>query len=503
MKNTFAPISRIPSELFALIPGYWGGEDMGGEECVDKNLITMTHVCRGWRKLLTACPPLWARLDCTNADKTRVYIERSKSSPLELEVELFLYNFADTTFPWDAFLLVVPHTGRLRSLTINITYNTLQKLAPHFSSPIPLLRELTINLIGESTPLFDALFNGDLSSLRSLSLSGVVTHLPWKGMSKLTSFKLCHDPRDTISVTRLLDFFENAHHLTDITLKHSIPTSSNAPPDRVISLPCLKNLSIFANPAHSILLNHLSIPVGASLALDFEFTGLESPLLEFLPNSLENLGNILSISSVNLFHDGFEKYVRLDGPSGGLCMLGHRSDQDVDSWFVLDRRLLRSLTCFNLSGAQTLAITGYQSPTPKNVDKSAPYHLLSHMNDLRTIALTRCNNLPFILALDPGKSPSRSALCPKLEKLILYVGGLESFNLEELRGMAKQRVLVGAKLSSIAIIGRDELAPGREVSKLKEYVARVDYRVEEGPPRWDCISEDWANSSSGDSLSVE
>ncbi|KAF9647942.1 hypothetical protein BDM02DRAFT_3072018, partial [Thelephora ganbajun] len=76
IKNKLAPINRIPPETFSLIPGYLNERDM------DENLIALTHVCRGWREVLIAHSALWTRLDCTDAEKTRVYIERSKSSPL-------------------------------------------------------------------------------------------------------------------------------------------------------------------------------------------------------------------------------------------------------------------------------------------------------------------------------------------------------------------------------------------------------------------------------------
>jgi len=51
--------------------------------------------------------------------------------------------------------------------------------------------------------------------------------------------------------------------------------------------------------------------------------------------------------------------------------------------------------------------------------------------------------------------------------------------------MTKERASAGKKLSSITIVGLGELVPGENVFKLKEYVKRVYYRVEEKPPRWD------------------
>ena len=85
----------------------------------------------------------------------------------------------------------------------------------------------------ESPTLPDELFNGDLSSLRELGLAGVITSLPWRGLSNLTMFNLCHFPEDLILLTQLLNFFESSPCLRDILLYDSIPNSSDAPTERV------------------------------------------------------------------------------------------------------------------------------------------------------------------------------------------------------------------------------------------------------------------------------
>ena len=478
VKNSFAPVNRIPSDVFSLIPGHWG-EDDG-----DQNLITLTHVCRGWRELLIARSSLWACLDCMNFDKTRVYIERSKSSPLELS----LYKRGASTYLEDAFHLVIPQINRLRSLRIIGRREILTNITPHISNPIPHLRELTVDLT--STPasvLEGTLPSGDLPSLCSLTLAGVVTNLPWKNLSKLTTFKLSCVPEGKISITQLLNFFMNARQLTDIDLHRSIPPSSDAPPGRVVSLPCLKNFTIHTKRPHSILLNHLRIPIEASLVLEYDFDGDRSPLPEFLPKDLGNLGNVLSIESVNLRFDKVEKSVRLDGRNGQLYMFGHRKDPTRAS-SALDSRIIRSLGCFTLCGTRRLAISLYGSPKVAEVGGSAPYHILSKMRDLRTLLLSQSNNLPFIFALNPDQNSSKVILCPKLGELVLYVEGLEGFYITELMCMVEERASRGAKLSLVTIVGLGDLMPKGDVFKLKRHVTRVNYKIGENPPKWDSIS---------------
>jgi len=476
MKNKFAPINRVPLDIFYLIPGYWDGGD------VDENLITLTHVCRSWRELLIAHSSLWTHMDCKNTNKTRIYIERSKSSPLKIS----LYAYGVAAYPEEAFLFVAPHISRLRSLSIDGTVDPLRNLTPHLSCPVPLLRELTINLTCDPEPTLEStLFNGDLSSLYSLSLAGVITNLPWKNMSKLTTFTLSHVPDGGISITQLLDFFTNTCHLRDITLDQSIPTSSNALPGRVVPLPYLKNLIIYTDRVPT-LLNHLSIPVGASLTLDFGFHGDKSPLPELLPKPPTNLKNITSITSVNLCLGAIDKYVRLDGPSGRLYILGHW-DWDETTAAYLDYRIVRSLNYFALSGTRRLAVTDSHLPMATKFTRAPAYYILHHMKHLRTLTLAQCHNLPFFLALNPDLNPSKVILCPNLEKLILYVETQNSFGLPELLSMVKERASVGTKLPSLRIIGLGGFVPGVEALKLEEHISHLDFESRREPPNWDTI----------------
>ena len=65
VKNKLAPISRIPGAVLSLIPNYWERQYID----TDKDLVTLTHVCRGWREVFTSHPSLWTRLDFTNIEK--------------------------------------------------------------------------------------------------------------------------------------------------------------------------------------------------------------------------------------------------------------------------------------------------------------------------------------------------------------------------------------------------------------------------------------------------
>ena len=244
LKNTLAPINRIPPEVLSLIP------DHLDEGEYDKSLITVTHVCHGWRDAFTSRSSLWTRLHFTNVDKTRTYIQRSRTSPLNI----FLHKAKGASYLDDAFSLVIPHIRRIKLLIVYA--ETLPSILTHFHCHIPLLEGLAIVKVdtenaGTDDVLDGAFCGGDLSSLHKLHMYGVTTQLPWKNLANLRLFKLtCRHPEH--NVTRLLDFFESAPLLHTVQLRGSIPGSSDAPANRTVSLPHLNSLYIAANAPHAI-----------------------------------------------------------------------------------------------------------------------------------------------------------------------------------------------------------------------------------------------------------
>ena len=479
IKNRFAPISRIPPELLSLIPRYWD-KDPG-----DNNLIVLTHVCRGWRDIFTAYSSLWTHLDCSNIGKTCAYIERSKSSPLEIS----LHEYRNTYYRKDVFLLAIPHIDRVTSINVFGGEKLLQDITEHLSCPVPLLRNVTINITCSPPPVLSSrLFGSDLSSLRTLNMSGVVPHLPWKNIPRLTTFVFRHASGHRVSVTPLLDFFANAPSLCEVELG-SIPDSSDAPPGRVVSLPSLKSLTILADSQpSSILLSHLSIPTRASLYLEIDLCDPGSLFQKFIPNTTINLQNISTISSVCIDFGAADISIQLNGRIGGVSMLGYRS-WSMAGPTIPDSAIIRSLDYFALSRVQRLAITMYDARRLEETD-TAHHHFFDTTKHLRTLFLNQSNNRPFILALNPDESPAKQILCPELEGIFLYIEDRKSFDIEELDSMARERALVGAKLHSLRVVCQNRLVPEEELFRLREHVAHVECRVVKSLPRWDSILDE-------------
>jgi len=151
----------------------------------------------------------------------------------------------------------------------------------------------------------------------------------------------------------------------------------------------------------------------------------------------------------------------------------------------MDRRILRSLDPSILPTIQRLVVSTYKSPRAAEVENCQVFRTLSSTDNLRTLILTKCHNLPFIIALDPGKNSSKLVLCPNLVELVLYVKSPDQFRIRDLVGMTKKRASRGAKLSSITIVGLGELMPRKEVFELRDHVSHVEYKVDNVSPDWD------------------
>ena len=157
---------------------------------------------------------------------------------------------------------------------------------------------------------------------------------------------------------------------------------------------------------------------------------------------------------------------------------------------VVDCRVFQSLSLFRISAAGSLAITRYRAPASTETEQSPVYQTLALMNNIRTLTLVDCLNLPFIFALNPKQDSSRTIVCPELEELVLYIRNKDRFCINELLEMVKERASSGARLSIVTIVGFQVFVPGKEVFKLKNHVSRVEYGLDDSAPEWDALPTD-------------
>ena len=429
----------------------------------NQDVIALTHVCQAWRKIFASCPSAWTDLDCENADKTRVYLERSKSLPVDLRLER-----VEGLSPHDPFFQVISHTiPRLRSLAIYGTPANLQDIVSQLSRPAPLLRSLTIEVDCGCSPqrgpaITTTLFNGDLSSLRELRLKCVTTALPWRNMVNLTSFALGYTLVGDFPIKHLLDFLKSAPRLRKVRLHNAIPTSG-AQNGRLVSLECLKRMDIIGGGPSSLLLDHLLIPVGAKLTTQVGSLGplADGSLVDgHLPRSLDNLRNF-SDSTIQLHLEEFRPRIRFSGPNGQVTMVPTTSRANTT------RQVYESLARFDTSKIEQLTITG--GNLSDGDGDCIFYRTLHPMKGLRTLMISRCTHVAATIhnVFDDYGTFRR------LEELIIDTRvRREKFGIQAVIAMTAMRA-PWAKLKSVRIASQDKSVQTCAL-KLKEYVSHVE-----------------------------
>jgi len=463
-RNAVVPISKIPPEILSLVPDFW---DADGR---DEDVIALTHVCRTWREVFTSRPSLWTYLKpyLMSKDKTRVYLDRSKSSPISLALH------RHGTRSREAYSLdprIIPQViGRLRYLFIEGKAEHIQAITAHLSRPAPLLEDLSILNSSQHwhTKLASTLFNGDLSSLRKLHLDSVRTNLPWRNMVNLTSFTLTNTPPGRIPVIQLLDFFESAPHLSEIGL-YSVTPTPGAQKGRLVSLTCLKRMEIDDSGPPSIFLDHLLIPVGAELVLDADL--LDSLVGDFFPRSLDNLRNLSNFTTIKLAIDGLLPRMSFSGPNGRVSVTPTASPVDRTS------SVLELLAQLDTSKTERLRID-YGNPLSRDVI----FRALLPLKELRVLMLYRCDSTHiFFRALHPSSGSPVVVICPKLEELVLvHCGGGEVFDMKGVVRMAEVRASRGRKLKTLVIADWRSKSYPEDMSELRKYVGHVEYGPQAG-----------------------
>ena len=342
--------------------------------------------------MLISRSSLWTTFDCANPDKTRVYFERSKSSPLTLSI-----SRKKSMSPNDPLLQVIPHaTSRLKYLHVLALPDDMGSITTHLSRPAPLLEDLMIDCVYvPGTPkkfvLPPSLFNGNLSSLRTLCVGSICTNLPWRNMVNLTSFDLRYIPLEDFSIGRLLDFFEGAPRLEGVDLTYTTPISG-AQRGRLVQLACLARINIQGAEPCSLLLDHLLIPVGAEVSI-----WADSPSSRFeghLPRSFHNFGNLSNLMEVSLHFSGFP-IIQFTGSNGRLKATCWEPEGNVTS------SVLEYLARIDTSTVERLEIS-----SANQLSRDLSHRALLRMKNLRILKLYRCQGLHFFFrALHPDTTP--------------------------------------------------------------------------------------------------
>ncbi|KAF9782902.1 hypothetical protein BJ322DRAFT_1073218 [Thelephora terrestris] len=337
IKNRLAPVNRIPPETLAHVATFFAKE---------RDLVNATAVCRHWRETLLSFPRLWRNAG-GNSPEIKAYIERSKSTPLD--VSLLYPSFVE---------FVIPHASRLAGLTVRLVKSSnFSQIAERLRNPLPMLHTFRVTVIPphphalEFPPDLD---NPFLSQTKKLELRGISTFLGPQSFPNVTELVLHTIRYVSTPMDRFLRTFEQLPSLerVSITFHASLYTNED---HRVVTLSHVQemSLSVFADhvtDAHlPDILQYLRLPKLTSLCVQ------SLPRLTYyrpiFPHTTfrEHLPNLAQLPELQVNIGMSSDEVTFRSPSGATLkyLAGPLSDYESHEsriWRQLPLRTVRRLT---------------------------------------------------------------------------------------------------------------------------------------------------------------
>ena len=258
IRNSFAPINKLPPEILALVvrflkPGL--------------QLIQATTVCQHWRTVLLSFPHLWSRVRSSHPTLFEIYLERSKSAPLQVQLH-------DLRNHDHLFNSLVPHTPRLASLAVRMRDSPdFHLIARYLPAPIPTLREfsITVGFREGALEVPSGIRSDYFSHVKKLHLNEIQSFRAPHAFPNVTELVWTVGSSGGIPIAGLLDTIEQLPELelVEITFTAPLYHYKTEPPPHVVTLPHLQRMTLRRwNDGIPNILEFLKLPNLTSLDMD-------------------------------------------------------------------------------------------------------------------------------------------------------------------------------------------------------------------------------------------
>ena len=454
------PVNRLPPEVIALSATFVSLTD-------PRPVVSLTHVCRYWRKAIASSPRNWASISSEWKQLVPLCLERVGVVPLTVDITV-----PDISGD-DIFLqALLPHASKISQLSLT-RYSSIETvvdtLPGFFTSPMPDLTSLKLEQTGRPTESFPSdetppppLFQY-ASKLKSLHLTRTPLYPSLISISSLVDLKLV-GYTTPFQFRKFIEFLRTNRDLELIVLDIQFAEVPRKPSARTVSLPRLRQLSFACvqAPDAQRLIKSISFPrdilleVSASRENE-DFDLYMSQLSLALPKEL--FTPITTIKNQN--EPGV---IQIYG--GGSCFT-----------FRCSRSLLDACSGFSLF--PTTAVREFHVGTSScNTLPTA----LSQLSGLETLVLVGVASFPYNLLDFLAQEP---VLCPSLKTLAFFDCNLDWRVVEHLeRVVAKRKESTAAWLYRIVIV-RNRTGPLPDqgfIHRLRGSVPRVDARIDDKLP---------------------
>ena len=447
-------MNRLPPEVIAPCVAFvCDGTDL-------RPIVSLTHVCRYWRRAIVSSPWIWASIDSRWKWLTPLYLERAGSVPLTVRISVSSIQ-GDVDF-LKAFL---PHTTKIAHLSLT-GYSSLEGMArdiPSLSASLaPNLVSLELEQTEEPTGSFPSypLFQ-NVSGLKLLRLTRTPLHpLLMKTTSLLElNFSGCTTPfrfEDFIEILRSNPSLERI--ALDIRFSE-VPSSIIF--SKIASLPRLLQLSFNCSNATDakMLILSISFPRGVSLEFSFSQASEYHNVLSFLPSPPTTIQGLLDPITIVRYETFQVEQVRLSGNDSLLSFRCNRQFS-LDSVFHL----------FNTASVRELHVGGA-------FHRGIP---LSQLPALETLVIVDVRDFRCtfdFLAEDPVP-------CPSLKTIAFLDCNLSMGETRELgEAVTRRKSSTAAWLHRVVVVDRAGRLPNHDmICQLRQFVPRVDVSIDERLP---------------------
>ena len=423
MRNPLRPANRLPPEIIAL--------------CVDflprtnpKPIVSLTHVCRYWRKTIISSPRNWTLIGSGWKRLAPLCLERSGAlAPLTVSV---------STLEQDkAFLqLLLPHLSRISGLSLTGgSWTPAEKVAnmlvKFFTSPMINLTSLKLRSLEASPASIFSLLSG-IKTLVELKLTG-----------------------SEVIFQHFIGFLESNPNLKAIEFSFEFSEVPSTAPKRLVSLPRLRRLKLTCSEATDarMLLSCLSLPRGVHMEIYGTQKNPCGDLTSFLPFPPTLIRALLAPITAVRYSPG---QLYLFSNNGSFSFRSHKTTE----------KLYEEFNLFATGAVRELRLLHFYSGDNVSL-------LLKRLPALEALVIQH--------AVGSGMSAlgEEPILCPSLKTLALldcYVADQEIKTMEEV--LAKREHTTAARLHRIVIASRTCSFPAPKlVSRLQKLVPRVEVVV--------------------------
>ena len=457
-------MNHLPPEVIALCATFISSPD-------PRPIITLTHVCRYWRRAITSSPRNWASIGSGWKRLVHLCLERAGAVPLAVDITVSDVE-GDKIF-LNAFLPRASRAAHL-SLTGYSSIETVANTIPGlFASTMHALTSLELQQTAEPLELFP-------------SSTPPASPISWK-LPKLKSLRLTRTPlypalartKSLVELTlvgyttpfnfgKFIRFLRSNPNLGLIVLDiQFVDAPAWIFPKMIVSLGHLRRLSFTCARAIDAkgLISSISFPCGVSLEVSSSRANQHADLRSFLPSPPTRIQELLTpITIIKYQNAPSSREFHLSGNNSLFSFRRQNVPSNLDPEFFL----------FTTTSVREL----HAKVSPSRESLFRP---LSRLPALETLVFVDIASFPphslDFLAEEP-------VLCPSLKTIAFFDCDLGSRTIGELEEIvARRKNSTAAWLHRVVIVRRAGKLPDHKlIRRLRQSVPRVDARIDEELP---------------------